>query len=243
MKITRLVILFNKDKIILGIAVSVVAFVLSFLVPPVMSKWLVVIGILILVNIALSLFASYQLYDQSNLYQPEKLFSDLEFKDDDKGILLHASFDPVSKKLENLIQPQNLKVYNLYGNRHEEEQSIKISNQVFPPHPKQVNVDPTNLKDASDSIDYIFAITSAHEILTQDKRVQFFKEAKRIMKNDGTLILCEQMRNLVNFIFFSLGAFHFVTFKDWERAINESGLKITRKEKLTTWGTIMYIKK
>ena len=104
-------------------------------------------------------------------------------------IFLHASFDPISRKLETLIKPQNLKIYNLYGNRHEDEKSIEISNRVFPPHPNQVNVDPTRMKDESNSVDYIFAITSAHEILTQEKRVKFFKEAKRILKDDGTLIL------------------------------------------------------
>lgn len=243
MKITKLVILFNKDKIIFGIVVSIIAFVTALFVPPFFSKLLVLISILILLNILLSLFASYKLYDQSNLYEPEKLFEGIQFKKSDKGILLHASFDPISRKLETLIEPENLKIYNLYGNRHEDEKSIEISNKAFPPHPNQVNVDPTNFKDKSKSIDYIFAITSAHEILTQEKRVKFFKEAKRIMKDDGTLILSEQMRNFINFLFFNIGAFHFVTLKDWEEAINESGMKITKKEKLTNWGTIMYIEK
>jgi len=243
MKITKLVVLFNKDKIILGIVMSIIAFVTAGFVSPLFSKILVLISVLILLNILLSLFASFKLYDKSNLYEPEKLFEGIQFKKSDKGILLHASFDPISKKLENLIEPENLKIYNLYGNRHEDEKSIRISNQIFPPHPNQINVDPTNLEDKSYSIDYIFAITSAHEILTQDKRVKFFKEAKRIMKDDGTLIICEQMRNFINFLFFNIGAFHFVTKKDWEDAINESGMKIIKKEKLTIWGTLMYIEK
>lgn len=243
MKITKLVVLFNKDKIILGITVSTIAFVIALFVSPVFSKILVALSFLILINIALSLFASYQLYDQSNLYKPEKLLERIQFSKNDKGILLHASFDPISRKLENLIEPENLKIYNLYSNRHEDEKSIEISNKVFPPHPNQISVDPTQLEDESNSIDYIFAITSAHEILTQDKRVKFFREANRILKDDGTLILCEQMRNLINFVFFNIGAFHFVTLKDWEEAINESGMKITKKEKLTNWGTVMYIEK
>jgi len=243
MKIIKLVVLFNKDKIILGIVVSISAFVIACFVSSFLSKILVLIRILVLLNILLSLFASYKFYDKSNLYEPKELFEGIQFKTSDKGILLHASFDPISRKLEYLIKPENLKIYNLYGNRHEDEKSIEISNQVFPPHPNQMNVDPTNLGDESNSIDYMFAITSAHEILTQDKRVKFFKEAKRVMKDNGTIILCEQMRNFINFLFFIIGAFHFVTLKDWEEAINESGMKITKKEKLTNWGTVMYIEK
>ncbi len=243
MKITKLVVLFNKDKIFIGIAVSIIAFVTALFVSPILSKLLIALSILVIINIAMSLFASYKLYDQSSLYEPEKLFEGIQFNKNDKGILLHASFDPISRKLENLIEPENLKIYNLYGNRHEDEKSIEISNQVFPPHPNQIDVDPTNLEDKSNSINYIFAITSAHEILTQDKRVKFFKEAKRILKDDGTLILCEQMRNFINFVFFNIGAFHFVTLKDWEEAIDESGMQIIKKEKLTNWGTVIYIGK
>ena len=243
MKITKLVVLFNKDKIILGIVVSIVAFLIALYASPILSRLLLAIGVLILINIAMSLFASYKLYDKSNLYKPDKLFSEIKFNEDDKVIFLHASFDPISRQLEKMIKPEHLKIYNLYGNRHEDEKSIEISNRVFPPHPDQVSVDPTNMKDESNSVDYILAITSAHEILTQEERVQFFKKAKRILKDDGTLILCEQMRNVINFIFFNIGAFHFVTLKNWEDAISKSGLTISKKEKLTSWGTMMYIRK
>jgi len=243
MKITKLVILFNKDKILLGIAVSIIALLTSCFVSIVLSKILIGFGFLILINIALSLFASYKLYDKSNLYKPEKLLKEINFKKNDKVIFLHASFDPISRNLEQLINSNNLKIYNLFGNRHEDEKSIETSNRIFPPHPKQINVDPTNLKDDSNSIDYILAITSAHEILSQEKRIKFFKESKRILKDGGTLILCEQMRDLTNFIFFNIGAFHFVTLKNWKEAIKESGLKIVNKEKITIWGTIIYVTK
>jgi len=85
------------------------------------------------------------------------------------------------------------------------------------------------LKDDSNSIDYILTITSVHEILSQEKRIKFFKESKRILKNGGTLLLYEQMKNITNFVFFNIGAFHFVTLKNWKKAISKSGLKIVRK--------------
>jgi hypothetical protein len=243
MKITRLVILFNKDKILLGIGLSILAFVMSSYANQLLSQILIGFGLLILVNIGLSLYASFKLYDRSNLYKPEVLFQNLNFKEDDTGIFLHASFDPISRKLERLFEPKKLKTYNIYGNRHEDEKSIKISNKVFPPNPNQKNIDPTNFDDEQKSVNYIFAITSAHEILSHQKRKLFFKETKRILKDDGTLILCEQMRNCINFLFFNIGAFHFVSMKNWKKAISEAGLQIVKIEKLTPWGTILYIKK
>lgn len=243
MKITKLVALFNKDKIMLGIAVAVVSVVISMYSSPTVTRFLLILGIGILVNITMALYASYKLYDQSALYKPRELLSDLRLKDGEIGILLHASFDPLSRELEKLLYPAQLKIYNLYGSRHEDEKSIKISNRVFPPHPRQVNVDPTDMKDPSSSVDYIFAITAAHEILSQEKRVRFFKEVKRILKDDGRLILVEQMRDLVNFTFFNIGAFHFVSLKSWEKAISEAGLRIVQREKITMWGTALHIEK
>ena len=120
MKITKLVLLFNKDKIILGVVASILGFTISGLVGQPMSYLLIVVSGLILVNIMLALFASYKLYDQSNLYKPEKLFSKIKFNDEDQVIFLHASFDPISRNLEKLIPPTNLRIYNLYGNRHED---------------------------------------------------------------------------------------------------------------------------
>ena len=90
MKITKLVLLFNKDKIILGVVASILGFTISGLVGQPMSYLLIVVSGLILVNIMLALFASYKLYDQSNLYKPEKLFSKIKFND----CLLYTSPSP-----------------------------------------------------------------------------------------------------------------------------------------------------
>lgn len=243
MKITKLVILFNKEKIILGLLVALILIQSSTYVAPEISTFFRIFSIAIIINILLSLVASYLLYDRSDLYRPEKLFKDLSFRDADKVIFLHASFDPISRVLDKMIDPDHLKIYNLYGNRHEDEKSVNVSNRIFPPHPKQVNIDPTQIPDESNSVDYILAITSAHEILTQERRTHFFQEANRILKNDGTLILCEQMQNWINLIFFNIGAFHFVKLDSWQHSIREAGLKIVKKERLTIWGTMLYIQK
>jgi len=243
MTITRLVIQFNKDKIFLGLILSIILITLSIYTAFWFSKFLFIFGLLILTNIILAIFASYQLYDKSNLYKPKELLQSLIIKKTDKAIFLHASFDPVSSKLEQMFKIGNLKIYNLYGNRHEDEKSIKISNKLFPPNPKQQVINPTNLPDNSNSIDYILAITSLHEILSQEKRIHFFKEANRILKDDGTLIICEQLKNWINFIFFNIGVFHFVSFNQWKDAIEKSNLKIEKVEKITPWGTMIFVKK
>jgi len=242
LKITKLVILFNKEKIALGLVGALSLFLIADSFGQQWSIICVLLGTLILINIFFALFASYLLYDKSSLYVPTKLLKDFEFKKDDRVMLLHASFDPVSPQLEAMFG-SNLSVYNLYGNRHEHESAVKLSERMFPPHKKEVKIDPTKIPDKDGTFDYIMALTSAHEILAQEDRVKFFKEANRVLKKDGTIVLCEQMRNLINFIFFNIGAFHFVPLTNWKSAIRMADLEITKSEAITIWGTKLYIKK
>lgn len=237
MKITKLVILFNKEKIILGIGVSIISILISFFVSTLFSQILIILSVLILINIIAAIIASYILYDKSELYKPRKLFRNIKFNEDDKAMLLHASFDPVSRELEKMFKVGHFKVYNIYGNRHEHESVIKISECSFPPNENDIKVNPTQFPDDNDTYDYLFAITSIHEILTHKERVQFFKEAKRILKTDGTLIVCEQMRSTVNFLFFNFGFLHFVSMRNWEKAMN-----IETKKSLTLFSKVLYVK-
>ncbi len=242
MKITKLVILFNKDKIIAGLGVSVILLITSFFISKPFSQLLMIFSCLILINIVAAIIASYILYDRSKLYKPKELFKDLEIKEEDRAILLHASFDPVSNEIEKMFKVNNLNVYNIYGNRHEHESAIKISEKYFPPNKRDIKIDPTQFPDKENTYEYLFAITSIHEILTHSERVQFFKEAKRILKTDGILIVCEQMRDVINLLFFNFGFLHFVSMNNWKKAINEAGMKIESEEELTPFAKVLYVK-
>ena len=218
MTITKLVFLFNRDKIFFGIGVSFILLVFSFYLPSGYNLFFKVAAGLILINICLALIASYILYDKSNLYKPKELFEELNIDKNSTSAFIHASFDPVSKQFLELFHKENFKVYNIYGNRHEDESAIKFSEKVFPPNNSEIKIDPTNLPDQDDSLDYIFAVTSLHEILEHKSRVSFFKESKRVLRHDGVLIICEQTRSIINFIFFNIGAFHFVSDKNWKKS-------------------------
>ena len=243
MKITKLVVLFNLDKIIVGCVAAAVLTVAGLYTTYWFSYMLLIGAGAIVLNIVLALVASYLLYDSSALYRPAELFGSLPLGLIRKAIFLHASFDPMSRELQLLMSKADLKIYNIYGNRHADEKSVAISNKVFPPNPREEIVDPTQLQDATASVDCIFAITSLHEIHTQEDRVKFFKEARRVLKDDGSIIICEQLRDWTNFLFFNIGAFHFVSSRHWRQAIAEAGLQIEKCEKITPWGTVFYVNK
>nr|WP_276590714.1 MULTISPECIES: methyltransferase domain-containing protein [unclassified Chryseobacterium] len=134
-------------------------------------------------------------------------------------------------------------VCDIFGNRHEQEKGIETSKKIFPPHPKEIKISPNRLPFEDKSQDIILAVTSLHEILDHEQRVLFFKEAKRILKDDGIIIVSEQFRDFTNFVFFNIGAFHFLSEKNWKKAIASSDLKIIKNQKLTPFANMLIIKK
>lgn len=243
MKITKLVILFNYQKILLGIMVSIFLLALSFWIE---SESLIlilrIISGLIMLNIIASLVASYILYDRSDLYTLKNLKEIVDWTKTEHAILVHASFDPLSRTLEEKHPDLHLTVCDIFENRHEKDKGIKISKKVFPPNPKEIKISPDKLPFDDQSQDIILAVTALHEILDHHQRVLFFKEAKRILKDGGVIMMSEQFRDLINFIFFNIGAFHFLSEKQWKKAIYEAGLQIVKNGKITPFANMFIIK-
>lgn len=244
MKITRLVILFNYKKIVLGILLSLILLVISYQVDlgKLLKLILQILSVVIILNIFASIIASYILYDKSDLYKLNNLKSIINFNNVKDVILIHASFDPLSIEIEKKFQNLNLTVCDIFENRHEHENGIKISKKVFPPNPREIKIVPNKLPFEDQSQDVILAITALHEILDENQRVDFFKEAKRILKKNGLIVVSEQFRDPTNFIFFNIGAFHFLSFNTWKKSIAASGLEIIKNEKITPFANMLILK-
>lgn len=244
MKITKLVILFNYQKILLGIIVSAILLIASFWIGmDWIQLFLRIVSALIVLNIVASLVASYTLYDKSDLYELKNLKGIIDWQETENAIFVHTSFDPLSKSLEEKYPDLNLTVCDIFGNRHEQEKGIETSKKIFPPHPKEIRISPDRLLFEDKSQDVILAVTSLHEILDHEQRVLFFKEAKRILKDDGIIIVSEQFRDFTNFVFFNIGAFHFLSEKNWKKAISSANLKIVKNHKITPFANMLIIKK
>ncbi|MBW3521283.1 class I SAM-dependent methyltransferase [Chryseobacterium sp. NKUCC03_KSP] len=244
MKITKLVVLFNYQKIVLGIIVSIVLFGLSFFINS--NDFILffrVLSILIILNIIASLVASYILYDNSDLYELNNLKGVVDWNKTENVVLVHASFDSLSKSLEEKYSNLNLTVCDIFGNRHEQEKGIETSKKIFPPNPKEIKIKPHQLPFEDQSQNVILAITALHEILDHEQRVLFFKEAKRVLKDDGLIIVSEQFRDFTNFLFFNIGAFHFLSKKQWQKAISEAGLEIAENKKITPFANMLIVRK
>ncbi|WP_172625669.1 class I SAM-dependent methyltransferase [Chryseobacterium panacisoli] len=168
-----------------------------------------VLGSLIILNIIASFIASYILYDNSDLYELKGLNEFLDWEKIENAVVIHASFDPLSGKLEKKYPNINFTVCDIYGNRHEHESGIEVSKKMFPPNPKEIRISPDSLPFESESQDMILAVTALHEILDHHKRVLFFKEAKRILKKGGGLSYLSSLGMLPILFFLILELFIF----------------------------------
>jgi hypothetical protein len=244
MKTTKLVILFNLGKLLLGTALAVALIVgACYVQENGMAIAMQVFAGLIVLNMLMSLAAAFSLYDHSDLFQLKDWPLEIVPASARNGLLVHASFDPISRKLEALFPDMELQVYNIFGNRHEKDRGVKVSNRVFPPHPQELTIDPTQLPVIERSQDVIFGVTAVHELMTHEKRVQFFQEAHRVLRAEGKMILIEQMRTPLNFLFFNIGAFHFLTPAEWRRCIVEADLDVVAQKKMTPFGDLWVIQK
>ncbi|REC62394.1 methyltransferase type 11, partial [Chryseobacterium pennae] len=62
------------------------------------------------------------------------------------------------------------------------------------------------------------------------------------LKHNGTIIISEQFRDFTNFIFFNIGAFHFISQKKWKQAINNADLNILKNIKITPFANMLVVK-
>jgi hypothetical protein len=65
----------------------------------------------------------------------------------------------------------------------------------------------------AETIDQIFVLLSAHEIRDRQERAIFFSRLKESLKSEGSIVVLEHLRDLPNFIAYTIGFFHFFSKK------------------------------
>ena len=83
------------------------------------------------------------------------------------------------------------------------------------------------------SQDVVFALSAAHELRKSEERVAFFREARRVLKEGGKVIVIEQLRDLANFSCFGAAALHFLSRRTWLKSFAGAGLRLADEFKLT----------
>jgi len=211
---------------------SAVLFMLVMLFLPKLPNSLQFIGYvgisLALFQIVISLLVSWYVYDYSNLYQ----LNWLAITPKSKVLNLNAGFDETSALLKEKFPKIQLTVGDFYNPKQHTEVSIRRARAAYPPVEGTISIQTTDLPFADDSFDFVFAILSVHEIRNTQERQAFFGELKRVLKPSGTVYITEHLRDLPNFIVYSIGCFHFHSLSVWLNAFEDSGFQLKEQLKL-----------
>lgn len=210
---------------------------------PVIFQVPVIVGICFaLITIFISLAVSFYVYDISDLYTFKWL--DTLSKSKTKHILnVNAGFDETSHIIFTKFPEAKLTICDFYDAEKHTEISIKRARKAYPPVENTVSVNGNHLPFADETFDAVLAILSAHEIRNANERDQFFAELNRVIKSNGQIFITEHLRDSINFLAYSIGAFHFHTRKSWIKSFSNSNLIIIEEIESTPFITTFVLEK
>jgi hypothetical protein len=204
------------------------------------NSYIFALIILILATIFISLLVSFYVYDLSGLYRFNWLTDSSEKI---KIVNINAGFDETSTLIKTKFRNAELLILDFYDPIKHTEVSIKRARNAYPPFPGTKQISTSNLMQADNSIDKIFATFAAHEIRDEKERSVFFKELNRILKPDGEIFLTEHLRNSANFLAYNIGFFHFFSKANWFKIFNSSKLTVKEERTITPFITVLTLKK
>ena len=208
-------------------------------------QWVIwLAAVVALAAMAISLGVSYYVYDRSGLYQlswADEL--SVGRKKNAKVVNISAGFDETTPILRGKLPGATFHVWDFYDVDSHTEASIKRARSAFPPDPHMVQVATRRLPIDDESVDMISLVMSAHEIRKPAEQREFFEELHRTLRSDGTVFVIEHLRDLPNFLAYSLGFFHFHSRSTWLSVFSDAGFDVVEERKHTAFVSIFILRK
>src|SRR5208282_3268556 len=120
---------------------------------------------------------------------------------------------------------------------------IRRARRACLPLPGTRSIGTADIPLPDDSADKVFLTLSAHEIRNRDERIVFFQSLKRCLKPTGQILVTEHLRDLPNFLAYTVGFFHFLSAASWHETFRQAGLRIAAKRKTTPFITTYVLEK
>jgi hypothetical protein len=227
LRMTRLVVSFNRHYFGLALLACGVGMLLFWW----MEQPLVRLGLGVGMGLALyfmvaSILAAYVTYDASDLYRMRWWPGRCLPVPPVQGVLLHAGFDPASAALQTRFPTLRLRILDFFDPQRTTETSIQRAHRLQPPTAAEERIAPDAWPVTSASQDAVFILNAAHELRTPGERIAFFREAQRVLRPEGRIIVVEQPRDLLNFACFGVAAFHFFGRRTWLEAFAAANLTV-----------------
>ena len=229
---------FNRHFYVLGLLV-LATIVGSFW----FFQWSNILFLMILLGFCYGLFmpliVSAYVYDFSGFYRFDWL-KKLNLDDHAARIHLniHAGFDETSYQLDELFPKASLHVFDFYNEKRHTEPAIIRARKVSLVFPNTQQIETGLIPMSDQTVNTIFLIFAAHEIRAFDEKVTFLKECRRVCASGGKVVMVEHLRDLPNFLAFSVGFTHFFSRNTWLKAYKEAGFTSIHETKHTPFISI-----
>jgi SAM-dependent methyltransferase len=232
------IVRFNWHLYIFSLCIILLILSLVYFIPKKYDALLFIACSLIMTTTIISLLVSFYIYDLSDLYTFNWL--NKSHINPAKIININAGFDETSALLKEKYPNENLQVFDFYDAERHTEVSIKRARAAYP---NTINITTSAIPLSNDTIDIIFLILAAHEIRNDVERGAFFNELKRIMAPAGKIIVTEHLRDLPNFLAYTIGFFHFHSRSTWQKTFAQAGIIINEEIKITPFITTFILQK
>ncbi len=229
---------FNRHFYFSGLAVLSLFIVSHFLFEwPNLLFWLIIT--VFLYGLAMPLIVSAYVYDYSGYYNFSWLNAFVPNPNKAGFVVnINAGFDETSFIIKNRFPNSQLRVFDFYDARQHTELAIKRARKVSLVYPNTQQIESDDIPLPDKSADIIFLLSAVHEIRSQEEKVRFLAECHRLCKPGGQVIMVEHLRDLPNFLAFSVGFAHFFSRSVWKSAFKTAGFSSFRETKFTPFMSI-----
>jgi ubiquinone/menaquinone biosynthesis C-methylase UbiE len=156
---------------------------------------------------------------------------------------ISAGFDETSELLLQKFPGVQLEVFDFYDPELHTEPSIKRARKAYPAFNGKRGISTSNIPLGDDAVDVALLILTAHEIRKTEERLVFFKEVSRVLKSDGNLVVVEHLRDLPNFLAYTIGVFHFFSRNSWMTLFEKSNFELHKEIKITPFISTFILRK
>jgi SAM-dependent methyltransferase len=233
---------FNRHFYFFGLGVLALLFASRFVMEwPNTIFWLIVAAFLY--GLIMPLIVSAYVYDFSGFYKFNWL-KNLVRKDETVNLVvnINAGFDETSFIIKSKFPRSDLKVFDFYNPGRHTEPAIIRARKVSLIYPGSQSIQSDSIPLKGNSADIVFLLSAAHEIRSYEEKVRFLQECHRVCKPSGKVIMVEHLRDLPNFLAFSVGFTHFFSRYTWKSAFERAGFSSFRETKFTPFMSIFYCK-
>ena len=229
---------FNRHFYVFGLLALVFLFASRLFIQwPNFLFWLTVAAFIY--GLIMPLIVSAYVYDFSGYYNLHWLTKLVSNSGKIKLITnINAGFDETSFIIKDKFPESDLKVFDFYNAKRHTEPAIIRARKVSLVYPNTQSILSNLIPLDDNTVDIVFLLSAVHEIRSHDEKVQFLKECHRICKPHGKVIMVEHLRDLPNFVAFSVGFTHFFSRFVWKNAFQRAGFTSFRETKFTPFMSI-----